>query len=126
MAARRAGDLDRRQPERPDWWFRPSRAKAPDRRIDGQPRAPFRRGLLVPVLPCDGALRRRAARRSPAEDRSFCGAEPEKRTRRARVCACLLRKRRTADRADLPVALARRLSARRVLLRSLGLASVAG
>ena len=60
------------------------------------------------------------------KDRAVGGAEPEKRARRPRVCPCLLRKRRTGDRAGLSVAVARRVSARRILLRSLELASVAG
>src|SRR6516225_5650364 len=50
MAARRAGDLDWRQPERVDRRFRPSWAEAPDRRTDGQRRAALRRRLLIPFL----------------------------------------------------------------------------
>src|SRR5947209_18865523 len=73
MAVRRVGDLDRRQPERLDRRFRPPRAKAPYSRIDGQRRAALRRRLLVSVLSCDGALRRRTARAGPTEDRANRG-----------------------------------------------------
>src|SRR5215469_853163 len=95
MAARRAGDLDWRQPERVDRRFRPSWAEAPDRRADGQRRAALRRRLLVPVLSRDGALGRRPTRGGPAQNRAVGGAQPEKRAWRPRVCPCLLRKRPT-------------------------------
>jgi hypothetical protein len=99
VAVRRAGDFDCGQPERLDRRLRPSRAKAPDRRADGQPSTAFRRRLLVPVLPCDGAFGRWTARGGTAEDRAIGGAEPEERAWRARVCPRLLRRRRTRHRA---------------------------
>src|SRR5215472_14553339 len=110
VAARRAGDLDCRQPERVDRRFRPARAEAPDRRADGQRRAALRRRLLVPVLSRDGAFGRRPARGGPSQNRAVGGAQPEKRARRTRVRPCLLRERRTRYGTGLFVALARDVS----------------
>src|SRR5215471_10869802 len=126
MAARCAGNFNRCQPEWSDRRFRPSRAKAPDCRVDGQRRPALRRRLLVSLLPRDGAFRRRTAGGGPPSNRAIRGAEPEKRARGAWLCPCLLRKRRGRDGTGLFVSLARRVPARWIFLRAFELASFAG
>ena len=125
MAARRAGALHRREPERPDRRLRPHRAEAPDRGADGQPRPALRRRFLVPGPPCHGAVRGWAARGRPAEDRAIRGDEPEQRAWRAWLRACLLRERRAGHGPRLPLLLARHLSARRIFPWPSELASLA-
>ena len=125
VAARRAGPRQCGEPQRPDRRLRPPRAEAPDRGPDGQPRPALRRRFLVRLLSRHGPLRGWAVCGGAGEDRAVGGGEPEQCARCPWRRPHLLRDRRPRGGAQLPLFVARHLSAGRLLPWPSELASLA-